>query len=70
MFHGDDVLVTNLWLDVGATPFDPPRTVNGPSAAQVKLHTISKIKKRVRAFRNNRNGSDALLALGAVYRAE
>jgi sugar lactone lactonase YvrE len=46
VFHGDDVLVTNLSLDVGA--LSPTlRTVDGPWAAQVKLHTISKIKKRI-----------------------
>ena len=46
VFHGDDVLVTNLSLDVGA--LSPTlRTVDGPWAAQVKLHTVSKIKKRI-----------------------
>ena len=46
VFHGDDVLVTNLSLDVGALR-STLRTVDGPWAAQVKLHTISKIKKRI-----------------------
>jgi len=45
-FHGDDVLVTNLSLDIGA--LSPGlRTVDGPWAAAVKLHTVSKIKKRL-----------------------
>src|SRR6185436_12826981 len=45
-FHGDDVLVTNLSLDIGA--LSPGlRTVDGPWAAQVKLHTVSKIKKHL-----------------------
>jgi sugar lactone lactonase YvrE len=44
VFHGDDVLVTNLSLDIGAlSPI--LRTVDGSWAAQVKLHTVSKIKK-------------------------
>jgi sugar lactone lactonase YvrE len=46
-FHGDDVLVTNLSLDVGAVTSPHLRTVDGPWAAQVKLHTVSKIKKRI-----------------------
>jgi sugar lactone lactonase YvrE len=46
VFHGDDVLVTNLSLDVGALRSNL-RTVDGPWAAQVKLHTVSKIKKRI-----------------------
>jgi DNA-binding beta-propeller fold protein YncE len=51
VFHGDDVLVTNLSLDVGA--FSPTlRTVDGPWAAQVKLHTISKIEKRIPSVPN------------------
>ena len=45
VFHGDDVLVTNLSLDIGALRPNL-RTVDGPWAAQVKLHTVSKIKKR------------------------
>jgi sugar lactone lactonase YvrE len=45
-FHGDDVLVTNLSLDVGALRADL-RTVDGPWAAAVKLHTVSKIKKHI-----------------------
>src|SRR6202171_2318394 len=44
VFHGDYVLVTNLSLDVSlASP--NLRAVDGPWAAQVKLHTVSKIKK-------------------------
>ena len=46
VFHGEDVLVTNLSLDVGSLRPDL-RTVDGPWAAQVKLHTVSKIKKRL-----------------------
>jgi sugar lactone lactonase YvrE len=46
VFHGDDVLVTNLSLDVGAVS-SQLRTVDGPWAAAVKLHTVSKIKKRI-----------------------
>lgn len=44
VFHGDEVLVTNLSLDIGALR-PTLRTVDGPWAAQVKLHTVSKIKK-------------------------
>jgi sugar lactone lactonase YvrE len=47
VFHGDDVLVTNLSLDVGAVASQNLRTVDGPWAAAVKLHTVSKIKKRI-----------------------
>jgi hypothetical protein len=46
VFHGDDVLVTNLSAYIGATASDL-RTVDGPWAAKVKLHTVSKIKKRL-----------------------
>jgi sugar lactone lactonase YvrE len=47
VFHGDDVLVTNLSLDVAAFTSQSLRTVDGPWADQVKLHTVSKIKKRI-----------------------
>jgi hypothetical protein len=47
VFHGDDVLVTNLSADISATASKSLRTVDGPWAAQVKLHTVSKIKKRI-----------------------
>ena len=47
VFHGDDVLVTNLSLDVGAATSGSLRTVDGPWAAEVKLHTVSKIKRRI-----------------------
>jgi sugar lactone lactonase YvrE len=50
VFHGDDVLVTNLSLDVGIAS-QSLRTVDGPWAAEVKLHTVSKIKKRIPAVR-------------------
>jgi sugar lactone lactonase YvrE len=46
VFHGDYVLVTNLSLDVGALR-STLRTVDGPWAAQVKLHTVSKIRKHI-----------------------
>jgi sugar lactone lactonase YvrE len=46
VFHGDDVLVTNLSLDVGIRS-RTLRTVDGPWAALVKLHTVSKIKKHI-----------------------
>jgi sugar lactone lactonase YvrE len=60
VFHGDDVLVTNLSLDVEtaiAALSDQAglehlaglnlRTIDGPWARRVKVHTISKIKKRI-----------------------
>ena len=60
VFHGDDVLVTNLSLDVEAAIAALSdeaglqhlaglnlRTIDGPWARQVKVHTISKIKKRI-----------------------
>ena len=60
VFHGDDVLVTNLSLDVGTALSQLGeelglahlagrnlQTVDGPWAQQVKVHTISKIKKRI-----------------------
>jgi DNA-binding beta-propeller fold protein YncE len=50
VFVGDDVLVTNLSLDVGAFTSQSLRTVDGPWAERVKLHTISKIKKRIPNF--------------------
>jgi len=60
VFHGDDVLVTNLSLDLGAAisqlsdelglahlVAENLRTIDGPWAHQVKVHTISKIKKQI-----------------------
>ena len=47
VFHGDYVLVTNLSLDVGAFTSPSLRTIDGPWAAQVKIHTVSKIKKHI-----------------------
>jgi sugar lactone lactonase YvrE len=47
VFLGDDVLVTNLSADISAIASKSLRTVDGPWAAQVKLHTVSKIKKRI-----------------------
>jgi sugar lactone lactonase YvrE len=60
VFHGDDVLVTNLSLDVETAISQIAdelglahlvamnlRTIDGPWARQVKVHTISKIKKRI-----------------------
>ncbi len=52
VFHGDDVLVTNLSFDVGAVTSQDLRTVDGPWAEQVKLHTVSKIKKRIPSVPN------------------
>jgi sugar lactone lactonase YvrE len=46
VFHGEDVLVTNLSLDASLRS-QTLRTVDGPWAAQVKLHTVSKIKKQI-----------------------
>jgi DNA-binding beta-propeller fold protein YncE len=45
VFHGDDVLVTNLSANIAAVASQSLRTVDGPWADQVKLHTVSKIKK-------------------------
>jgi hypothetical protein len=47
VFHGDYVLVTNLSLDVGAFTSPSLRTIDGPWAAQAKVHTVSKIKKHI-----------------------
>jgi hypothetical protein len=47
VFHGDDVLVTNLSVNVAAVAGQSMRTVDGPWADQVNLHTVSKIKKRI-----------------------
>ena len=54
VFHGEDVLVTNLSLDARLRS-QTMRTVDSPWAAEVKLHTVSKIKKRIPAFQNDRN---------------
>lgn len=60
VFHGGDVLVTNLSLDVETSLAQLSdelglahlkdknlRTIDGPWAQRVKLHTVSKIKKRI-----------------------
>ncbi len=60
VFHAGDVLVTNLSLDVETSLAQLSdelglahllgknlRTIDGPWAQRVKLHTISKIKKRI-----------------------
>jgi hypothetical protein len=47
VFHGDDVLVTNLSANIAAVTSQSLRTVDGPWADQVKLHTVSKIKKHI-----------------------
>ena len=60
VFHGDDVLVTNLSLDVDTAIAQLSdelglahlagknlHTIDGPWAQRVKLHTISRIKKRI-----------------------
>ncbi|HEU0199181.1 MAG TPA: acyl-CoA dehydrogenase family protein [Burkholderiaceae bacterium] len=59
-FHGDDILVTNLSLDLGTAIGQLAdelglahlktmnlKTIDGPWAHQVKVHTVSKIKKRI-----------------------
>jgi hypothetical protein len=66
VFHGDDVLVTNLSLDLGGESalryleeqgrkdaiLQYLRTIDGPWAHQVKVHTISKIKRRIPSSSN------------------
>lgn len=60
VFHGGDVLVTNLSFDLGAAILQLSdelglehlvarnlRTIDGPWAHQVKVHTISKIERRI-----------------------
>jgi sugar lactone lactonase YvrE len=47
VFHGEDVLVTNLSADIARVTSQSLRTVDGPWADQVKLHTVSKIKKSI-----------------------
>jgi len=47
VFHGEDVLVTNLSADIARVTSPGLRTVDGPWADQVKLHTVSKIKKQL-----------------------
>ena len=47
VFHGEDVLVTNLSANIAAVSSPTLRTVDGPWADQVKLHTVSKIKKHI-----------------------
>lgn len=47
VFYGDDVLITNLSLDVGTATSRNLRTIDGPWAAAVKLHTVSRIKKHI-----------------------
>ncbi|WP_260463898.1 SMP-30/gluconolactonase/LRE family protein [Burkholderia sp. Bp8963] len=44
VFHGEDVLVTNISLDYGAAVSQDQRTIDGPWARQVKVHTISRIR--------------------------
>jgi sugar lactone lactonase YvrE len=46
-FRGDDVLVTNLSLNMARHTSQSLRTVFGPWADEVKVHTVSKIKKRI-----------------------
>jgi hypothetical protein len=47
VFHGEDVLVTNLSANIAAVGSQSMRTVDGAWADQVKVHTVSKIKKRI-----------------------
>jgi len=62
VFHGDDVLVTNLSLDVGTALSQLAdelgmahvagkhlQTIDGEWAQRVKVHTVSRIKKRIPA---------------------
>jgi sugar lactone lactonase YvrE len=59
-FHGDDILITNLSLDLSTAIGQLAdelglahlktmnlATIDGPWAHQVKVHTVSKIKKRI-----------------------
>jgi len=50
VFYGEDVLVTNLSADISAFMVKTMRTVDGPWAAQVKVHTVSRIKKHIPAI--------------------
>jgi sugar lactone lactonase YvrE len=50
VFHGDDVLVTNLVLDTRLFGFP---TVDSQWAAQVTRYTVSKLKKRIPHTRND-----------------
>jgi SMP-30/gluconolaconase/LRE-like protein len=47
VFRGEDVLVTNLSANIAALGSQSMRTVDGPWADQVKLHTVSKIKRQL-----------------------
>jgi hypothetical protein len=47
VFHGNDVLVTNLSLNLVTVVNPAARTVDSAWADQVSTHTISKIKKRI-----------------------
>ena len=51
VFHGEDVLVTNLSANIATVTSQSLRTVDGPWADQVKLHTVSKIKKHISGTR-------------------
>jgi DNA-binding beta-propeller fold protein YncE len=46
-FRRDDVLVTNLSLNMANYTKPGYPTINGPWADEVKLHTVSKIKKQI-----------------------
>jgi hypothetical protein len=61
VFHGDDVLVTNMSLDVGTAlsqlgdelglahlESKNLQTIDGPWTQQLKVHAISRIKRRIR----------------------
>jgi len=52
VFHGEDVLVTNLSADIAKVTSQGLRTVDGPWADQVKLHTVSKIRKQIPSIPN------------------
>ena len=46
-FRRDDVLVTNLSLNMARFTSPSYPTINGPWADEVKLHTVSKIRKQI-----------------------
>jgi sugar lactone lactonase YvrE len=52
VFHGEDVLVTNLSADIAKVTSPSLQTVDGPWADQVMLHTVSKIRKQIPSIPN------------------
>ena len=51
-WYVDDVLVTNLSANIALATSQSLRTVDGPWADKVKLHTVSKIKKFIPSVPN------------------